>query len=171
MKLKRFNACVIFALLAMGSSHVMAQGVGLIDGDEPQNDRRVEVRTQTVMMNRSGQGSKSEAITFPEKTGFFTNSMGGMHFVSSEIPVKNAPYSAEAITEVVQKLPDGNSISNKTSMLSFRDSQGNTRTEMRNAKGDTTQIVIAEVNGAVTTLNPNTKTATKIGRASCRERV
>ena len=50
MKLKRFNASVIFALLAMGSSHVMAQGVGLIDGDEPQTIK-VEVRTQVMVVN------------------------------------------------------------------------------------------------------------------------
>jgi hypothetical protein len=55
-------------------------------------------------------------------------------FVASEFSfdgkvVKNAPYSAEAVTEMTQRLPDGNRISNKTTANTYRDSDGRTRRE------------------------------------------
>ncbi len=43
--------------------------------------------------------------------------------------VKGAPYSAEAVTETTQVLPDGNRIVNKNTALVYRDSQGRTRRE------------------------------------------
>jgi hypothetical protein len=43
--------------------------------------------------------------------------------------VKNAPYAAEAVTEFVQTLADGNRISRKTSAAVWRDGQGRTRRE------------------------------------------
>jgi hypothetical protein len=55
-------------------------------------------------------------------------------FVASEFSfdgnaVKNAPYSAEAVTEITQRLADGNRISNKTTANVYRDSEGRTRRE------------------------------------------
>ena len=41
--------------------------------------------------------------------------------------VKGAPYSAEAVTETVQTLPDGNRIVRKSSATLYRDSEGRTR--------------------------------------------
>ncbi len=43
--------------------------------------------------------------------------------------VKNAPYSAEALTETTQTLADGNRISRKTNATLYRDSEGRTRRE------------------------------------------
>jgi hypothetical protein len=43
--------------------------------------------------------------------------------------VKGAPYSAEAVTEIVQTLADGNRIVRKTNAAVFRDSEGRTRRE------------------------------------------
>ena len=43
--------------------------------------------------------------------------------------VKNAPYSAEAVTETTQKLADGNRISTKVTANLHRDSQGRTRVD------------------------------------------
>jgi len=43
--------------------------------------------------------------------------------------VKNAPYSAESITETVQTLADGNRIVNKITSQIYRDSEGRTRRE------------------------------------------
>lgn len=45
--------------------------------------------------------------------------------------VPNAPYSAEAITEITQTLADGNRIEQRTSALVARDSAGRTRREQR----------------------------------------
>ena len=55
-------------------------------------------------------------------------------FVASEVGfggkvVKGAPYSAEAMTEVIQTLGDGNRIINRTISLLYRDSEGRTRRE------------------------------------------
>ena len=49
----------------------------------------------------------------------------GMRFEGE--PVKNAPYSAEAITESTQTLADGNRIRRENRSLIYRDSQGRTR--------------------------------------------
>ena len=54
-------------------------------------------------------------------------------FISSENfggkVIKGAPYSAEAVTETVQTLSDGNRIVNKMTSNVFRDSEGRTRRE------------------------------------------
>ncbi|MFD2365552.1 hypothetical protein [Pseudoduganella sp. GCM10020061] len=76
-------------------------------------------------------------------------------------PVKNAPYSAEAVSERVQVLPDGNQIVKKHSTMSYRDSQGRTRQEIRGEDGDMRTILIQD--GPVTfVLNPEKKTGTRI---------
>src|ERR1044071_4752805 len=53
---------------------------------------------------------------------FATESFGGK-------VVKGAPYSAEAVTETIQTLGDGNRIVNKFTSSVFRDSEGRTRRE------------------------------------------
>jgi len=55
-------------------------------------------------------------------------------FVASEVSfggkvVKGAPYSAQAVTETIQTLGDGNRIVNKVTSSQFRDSEGRTRRE------------------------------------------
>ena len=44
-------------------------------------------------------------------------------------PVTGAPYSADAVTDVVQKLADGNRIVRQNTAKISRDSQGRTRRE------------------------------------------
>ena len=53
---------------------------------------------------------------------FATESFGGK-------VVKGAPYSAEAVTETIQTLGDGNRIVNRISSMIYRDSEGRTRRE------------------------------------------
>ena len=53
---------------------------------------------------------------------FATESFGGK-------VVKGAPYSAEAVTETVQTLPDGNRIVNRITSMLYRDGEGRTRRE------------------------------------------
>ncbi|MES2759569.1 MAG: hypothetical protein V4693_19530 [Pseudomonadota bacterium] len=77
--------------------------------------------------------------------------------------LKNAPYSAEVVAERQQNLADGNQIVHKTSSLSYRDSAGRTRQEMRDAKGEVHAVTIHDPVESVTyILSPGTKTATKI---------
>ena len=78
--------------------------------------------------------------------------------------VKNAPYSAEIISEQQQNLADGNQIVNKSSSMSYRDSAGRTRHELRDAGGTLRTVTINDaVEGTTYILNPEAKTATKIG--------
>ncbi|MES2315925.1 MAG: hypothetical protein V4631_00385 [Pseudomonadota bacterium] len=78
-------------------------------------------------------------------------------------PVKNAPYSAEAVSEQSQTLFDGNQIVNKTSSISYRDSAGRTRQETRGENGTVRRITIHDpVAGSTYILNPEARTATKL---------
>jgi len=74
--------------------------------------------------------------------------------------VKGAPYSAEAVTETLQILGDGNRISRKSVTRIYRDSEGRTRRETLNTNGEVTAISISDpVGESQYTLNPATKTA------------
>src|SRR5205807_264688 len=58
----------------------------------------------------------------------------GARFLGAEVGmpgrvVKNAPYSAEIVTETSQALPDGNRIKQSSSVRVYRDSEGRTRRE------------------------------------------
>jgi hypothetical protein len=67
---------------------------------------------------------RSATINGEQNIGYTTSALrieGGV--------VKNAPYSAQAITETTQTLVDGNHISRKTSASLYRDSEGRTRRE------------------------------------------
>lgn len=89
----------------------------------------------------------------------FASGAGPVHMKG----VKNAPYSAEVVSEKIQHLPDGNQISKRTSSMTFRDSAGRTRQEVRDAKGELKAIHINDsVEGSRLVLSPSAKTATKI---------
>lgn len=86
-------------------------------------------------------------------------------------PLKGAPYSAEAVTESVQTLADGNRITSKQSSKQYRDSEGRTRTENSIAptalwvpenKGMTFITIMDPVSGESYTLNSAEKVATKM---------
>src|SRR5580704_16098647 len=73
-----------------------------------------------------------------EKQFFFSSGTPSdnhtFHYVSTEFSfdgatVKNAPYSAQSVTETTQTLGDGNRIHRKTSSNLYRDSEGRTRHE------------------------------------------
>src|ERR1700720_3385898 len=81
--------------------------------------------------------------------------------------VKNAPYSAEALTETTQTLADGNRISRKTNATLYRDSEGRTRREESlgaigpwASSGETAQTVFINDPVAKTNLVLDTRTKT-----------
>lgn len=92
----------------------------------------------------------------------------GMRFEGE--PVKDAPYSAEAITESTQTLSDGNRIRHENHSLIYRDSQGRTRREESiNALGpwstdaqQKTIFINDPVAGTHYVLNPNDKTGAQL---------
>ena len=72
------------------------------------------------------------------------------------------PYSADAVTESLQVLGDGNRISTKRVTRVFRDNEGRTRREQLGPDGNAQTITINDpVGGTSYTLNPATKTASQ----------
>ncbi len=96
-------------------------------------------------------------------------------FVTSELSlyrdvVKNAPYSAEAVTETTQTLADGNQIYREMTAVLHRDSEGRTRREQTltgylpwasSPQGQVFQVIVINdpVAGVSYNLNPATRTA------------
>ncbi len=75
--------------------------------------------------------------------------------------VKGAPYSAQAVNEMVQVLADGNRITNTTSSMLYRDSQGRERRE-EFSNGTLRSVFITDpVDGVNYTLLPASKEARK----------
>lgn len=79
-----------------------------------------------VFRHEKVQGPEGAAIQHPGDDAFF--------FIASEMSfdgklVKGAPYSAQAVTETIQTLGDGNRIVNKATATVYRDSEGRTRRE------------------------------------------
>ena len=78
-----------------------------------------------VRQERIVQGPEGGPLPPPPDANvvfFATESFGGK-------VVKGAPYSAEAVTETIQTLGDGNRIVNRMSSMIYRDSEGRTRRE------------------------------------------
>lgn len=82
-------------------------------------------------------------------------------------PVKGEPYSAEAVTETTQTLPDGNRIVNRSSSMLYRDSEGRERREESfnklgdwNAEGEPTKAIFISDPVAKTSYTLDTKTRT-----------
>lgn len=77
-------------------------------------------------------------------------------------PVRNAPYTAEAVLERRQRLADGNQIAEQSSSMSYRDSAGRTRQERRDSQGAVRAVTIRDVVSGVTwILHPQDKSAIK----------
>ena len=75
---------------------------------------------------------------------------------------KGAPYSAEAVTETLQVLGDGNRISRKSVSRIARDSEGRTRRETVSPAGEVTTINISDpVAQSTYFLDARTKTASR----------
>ncbi|MBV9927814.1 MAG: hypothetical protein JOZ96_22535 [Acidobacteria bacterium] len=93
--------------------------------------------------------------------------------------VKGAPYSAQAVTESIQTLSDGNRIVRKTTAQLYRDTEGRTRREQAlngigpfAAAGEETQAVFINdpVAGVNYILEPSARTARKLPRMELRFR-
>lgn len=104
---------------------------------------------------------------------FVMGAPGPMHTLDrvSLTPMKGAPYAADAITESVQTLADGNRITSKQTTKQYRDSEGRTRTEtsigasalwVPQDKGTNFITIMDPVSGESYTLNSNEKVATKM---------
>jgi hypothetical protein len=81
--------------------------------------------------------------------------------------VKSAPYSAQMVTEHAQALADGNQITTRRTTMTYRDSAGRTRQEIRDDKGDVVTVTINDpVSGTNLILHPRDRTAVRINPAA-----
>lgn len=117
----------------------------------------------------AAQGQESTTLALPAQPNRFA-------FIQSEFGfggpvVKGAPYSAEAVTETIQTLGDGNRIIQNSSSRVFRDSEGRTRREQSlkaigpwavSGEAPTMIFINDPVVGVNYNLNSNTKTAHKM---------
>jgi hypothetical protein len=93
-------------------------------------------------------------------------SMQKLEIVSGQMlpgkTVKGSPYSAQATSEMVQVLADGNRITHSNTSQLYRDSQGRERREETFGNGATRSVFIADpVENVNYTLEPGSKTAHK----------
>lgn len=117
------STCCLLTLVLNGAG-ALAQGQTQ-ERTPPEQRGQPRVMIRTVPPDGAGNVIKGEM----KQTGDGYN----IRFFSSEgfdgLVVKGVPYSAEAVTESVQLLGDGNRIVRKSSALVYRDGEGRTRRE------------------------------------------
>lgn len=87
----------------------------------------------------------------------------GVHVSVESEPVKGAPYSAEAVTESIQTLADGNRIVKRTTVRVYRDAAARTRREILGPDGQATSITISDpVNRVSYVIDPASSTVRKV---------
>jgi hypothetical protein len=113
-----------------------------------------------------GQSRASDgALTF-HFDGLKHDARSGVTEMRSNV-VKSAPYSAQMVTERAQTLADGNQIATRDTIMTYRDSAGRTRQEIRDARGDVVTVTINDpVNGTNLILHPQNRTAVRINPAA-----
>jgi hypothetical protein len=94
----------------------------------------------------------------PATAAFLANEFGPPREI-----VKNAPYTAEAVTESIQVLSDGNRIVRKSTTLLARDTAGRTRQERKDG-GNAGVYIFDPMDSRTVLLNERTRTAIPIPR-------
>jgi len=122
--------------------------------------------SSVIIADSGGAGGSHRTLAFAGTPEMFQNA-DWARFMSTEMGdhgkvVKDAPYSAEAVTETTQVLGDGNRISKRTVSLLYRDAAGRTRQE-QTAPGSSV-FINDPVAGKHTVLNVEKKTATVLPR-------
>ena len=134
-----------------------------------QAERMVAGGEQDVRFHMA-QGGVPNAPPPPPPVDFTIGLVGLMGGFGGKT-VQGAPYSAEAVTEIVQRLFDGNRIIRKTTASVYRDSEGRTRREQSLgtigpwvAAGELPQTTFINdpVAGTQYVLNPRSRTARKM---------
>jgi hypothetical protein len=105
--------CYVASLLLLAT----AAAAQVITLQGPARERHQLPETFLLQEGNVGWARSGEGVAT-----FFT-------FAGSQEPVKNAPYTATAVTESTQTLVDGNRIVHKSSVFLARDNQGRTRRE------------------------------------------
>jgi hypothetical protein len=148
---------LIATLLATAFAPALAEDYTIDQGSDA--ERRIVIRQGTVTLPPGQQAA--------QRAGDTTTLAASMLRISSSGIVKNAPYSAEAVSESMQRLADGNQIVNTSRSMQYRDAAGRTRTEVHGEDGEVRTITISDpVEGARWILNPQRKSATRLAMTS-----
>lgn len=148
---------LIATLLASAFAPALAEDYTIDQGND--GERRIVIRQGTVTLPPGQQAA--------QRAGDTTTLTASMLRISSSGIVKNAPYSAEAVSESMQRLADGNQIVNTSRSMQYRDAAGRTRTEVHGQDGEIRTITISDpVEGARWILNPQRKSATRLDMTS-----
>ena len=129
----------------------------------PQGDRtRATSSTIRAAGNMIRVTAPTVVVEAQPKTSNVTIVSGAPLSFPLEGAVKNAPYSAQVITEQMQSLADGNQITNRSVSRSFRDSQGRIRLETDDAQGKLAMVTLHDpAASANILLDPLHKRATR----------
>lgn len=148
---------LIATLLATAFAPALAEDDTISQGSD--GERRIVIRQGTVTLPPGQQAA--------QRAGDTTTLTASMLRISTSGIVKNAPYSAEAVSESMQRLADGNQIVNTSRSMQYRDGAGRTRTEVHGDDGELRTITISDpVEGARWILNPQRKSATRLDMKS-----
>ena len=148
---------LIATLLASAFAPALAEDYTIDQGSD--GERRIVIRQGTVTLPPGQQAA--------QRAGDSASLAASMLRISGAGIVKNAPYSAEAVSESMQRLADGNQIVNTSRSMQYRDGAGRTRTEVHGDDGEVRTITISDpVEGARWILNPQRKSATRLDMTS-----
>ncbi|TXF96989.1 hypothetical protein [Massilia arenae] len=148
---------LIATLLASAFAPALAEDYTIDQGSD--GERRIVIRQGTVTLPPGQQAA--------QRAGDTTTLTASMLRISSSGIVKNAPYSAEAVSESMQRLADGNQIVNTSRSMQYRDAAGRTRTEVQGEDGEVRTVTISDpIEGARWILNPQRKSATRLDMKS-----
>ena len=148
---------LIATLLASTFAPALAEDYTIDQGSD--GERRIVIRQGTVTLPPGQQAA--------QRAGDSASLAASMLRISGAGIVKNAPYSAEAVSESMQRLADGNQIVNTSRSMQYRDGAGRTRTEVHGDDGEVRTITISDpVEGARWILNPQRKSATRLDMTS-----
>ncbi|MGF6275222.1 hypothetical protein ABIB38_003620 [Massilia sp. UYP11] len=152
---------LIATLLASAFAPALAEDTTTGQGGD--GERRIVIRQGAVTLAPGQQAA--------QRAGDSASLAASMLRISGAGIVKNAPYSAEAVSESMQRLADGNQIVNTSRSMQYRDGAGRTRTEVHGDDGALRTITISDpVEGARWILNPQRKSATRLDMRSERAR-
>lgn len=148
---------LIATLLASAFAPALAEDYTIDQGSD--GERRIVIRQGTVTLPPGQQAA--------QRAGDSASLAASMLRISGAGIVKNAPYSAEAVSESMQRLADGNQIVNTSRSMQYRDGAGRTRTDVHGDDGEVRTITISDpVEGARWILNPQRKSATRLDMTS-----
>jgi hypothetical protein len=155
----RHSTILVFVTIAMSGGSVQAQDA---------------TRLPVIMSSSQGPPIPSSRQWPSEVSSSGGPSVGTITLELESVdvgkPVLKAPYSADAVTEVIQTLSDGNRIEQRTSAIVARDSRGRTRREQHGialgalvAQGDAPIVTITDpTSGTHLNLNQDTKVARRL---------